>query len=104
MSFMEKNVALQIRVGDVMQNEIVAENPFQYIKVRSLVGWSLLGLIPAVIVSVIISSLTPMDPSFGIIAASAILTVWPLFWIQRKFSAHQINMQQFIGALPQEKQ
>ena len=86
-----------------MQNEIVAEDPFQHIKIRSLIGWLFLGMIPAIIMSFIISELTEVDPSLGSIIILSFLSIWPLFWVLHKFSVHHIKMHQFLGVFPQEK-
>jgi membrane protease YdiL (CAAX protease family) len=85
-----------------MQNAIVGHNPFQQIKVRWLIVWSLLGMVPAVLLADLVVILTS-DDQYWDIAVLTVLTAWPLPWMWWKLRRHQISCRDLVGRMPESR-
>jgi len=86
-----------------MQEQLIPKEPFQFIKVRSLIGWCIYGLIISIIVSIIIRYINGIQDSFRNIAPKYILYIFPLLWVKSNFTDHKINPHDIIGTLPKER-
>jgi hypothetical protein len=81
-----------------MQKHDAQDSPFRFIKVRSLVAWSILGLVPALVLAVLTSADNPL-----VKVATLAGTVVPFLWVRCKFRRHRIQMSDFMGDMPQRK-
>jgi CAAX protease family protein len=88
-----------------MKTEAITITQLQHLKVRSLVGWGLLGVFLAGLVCALMPLLTDMGKDHPImkITSMGIITLWPLLWIWRKFTRYNISGKKFIGALPKDR-
>lgn len=82
----------------------ISKNPFQFIRVHSLVGWMMLCLILTLIIYIVLEKM--MGGKEVALLEEIILlglgAVGPLIWILWKFIKHGIHFREFIGAVPKE--
>ena len=88
-----------------MKTEAITITQLQRLKVRSLVGWGLLGVFLAIFVLALMLLLTDIGEDHPImkVISMGVITLWPLLWIWRKFSRYNISGKKFIGALPEDQ-
>lgn len=79
-----------------MQKQGTENNPFRFIKVRGLVGWSILGLILALV----LFGADDTGNLFQQVAPPAFLTLWPLLWILWKFRRRKVRIPEIMGGMP----
>ena len=66
-----------------MKTEAITITQLQHLKVRSLVGWGLLGVFLAIFVLALMLLLTDIGEDHPImkVISMGVITLWPLLWI-----------------------
>ncbi len=80
------------------------KDPFQYLRVRSLFGWAILGFL-LVLFLVYICPFTKEIREHALITYILFVSaeIWALFWVIWKFKKNKLSWKRFLGVMPRQK-